>query len=472
MKRKTIGIILASAMVVGSLAGCGSSAAESATAASSDTATNTSTSETASAEATSETTATTEKAASGEKTKIVFQTWNPSEENYDALEAAFEEANPDIDIEFKFLPYADHVEKLKVDLAAGDAADVYGMQTGATYEEFRDYEADLSPYVKEQYGDDWESEYNDYCMSLLKADDGEYYALPLGLTYAGFAWSDDAFLNKYGLSISENEKLDDLKKVCQTLRDNGEYPLAIGAKDAWINIDTWMNIANDINSDKLYSALDGKTSFEDADLIQSLKIWQDCFTEGVFQDGALGVGMYTDTTDLFQKEGSIPMILNGSWACGAFLDSDEGSQKVYNSDDSHHTAFLIDWNNDGKAAPVQASVDVCLCMNKNSAHADEAYRFIDWMLHDGQDYLINQKLQYCPSRTDLELNVNGLSDNGKDCLNFIVKQSESNVGGYREMPYADLKQAITDNLSTLALGDETPEEAASAIQSASEAQAR
>jgi ABC-type glycerol-3-phosphate transport system substrate-binding protein len=111
-------------------------------------------------------------------------------------------------------------------------------------------------------------------------------------------------------------------------------------------------------------------------------------------------------------------------------------------------------------------------MNKNSTHPDEAYRFIDWMLHDGQDYLINQKLQYCPSRTDLELNVNGLSDNGKDCLNFIVKQSESNVGGYREMPYADLKQAITDNLSTLALGDETPEEAASIIQSASEAQER
>lgn len=472
MKKRALGILLSAAMITALLTGCGASSDSTATssaAASSDAPA--ATAESAAA-ATSTAATATSAAASGEKTKIVFQTWNPGEENYEALEAAFEKANPDIDIEFRYVPNEDHFEKLKVDLAAGDAADVFGMQTGASYLEFRDFEADLTPYVQKQYGDDWSKEYNDYCMSLLKADDNEYYALPLGLTYAGFAWADDTFLKKYNLSISENEKLDDLKKVCKTLRDNNQYPLAIGAKDAWIDIDTWMNIANDINSEKLYSALDGKTSFEDPDLVQSFKIWQDCFTDGVFQDGALGVGMYTDTTDQFQKEGSIPMILNGSWAAGAFLETDDASKKVYNSADSHHTAFLIDWNNDGKAAPVQASVDVCLCMNKNTAHPEEAYRFIDWMLHDGQDFLINDKLQYCPSRTDLQLNVKGLSQNGTDCLNFIVEQSKSNVGGYREMPYADLKQAITDNLSTLALGDETPEEAAKVVQAASEAQAR
>lgn len=309
--------------------------------------------------------------ASGDKVQINVQTWNPGEENYEALETAFEKDNPDIDIVFKYVPNEDHYQQLKIDLAAGDAADVFGMQAGANYKEFRDFEADLTPYVEKQYGENWIDEYDPYCMTMIKADDGGYYALPLGLTYAGFAWADDTYLSKYSLKVDSTESLSDLQTVCQTLRDNGEYPMAIGAKDSWINIDTWMNIANDISSEKLYSALEGETSFEDPDLVQSFQIWQDCFTNGTFQDGALGVGMYTDTTDQFQKEGSIPMILNGSWACGAFLDTDDQSQKVYHSDDSHHSAFLIDWNNDGKPAPVQASIDVMLCMNKNSANGNQ-----------------------------------------------------------------------------------------------------
>ena len=50
------------------------------------------------------------------------------------------------------------------------------------YKEFRDFEVDLTPYLVKEYGDDWASNYNEYAMSLLKGDDGEYYAVPLGLS--------------------------------------------------------------------------------------------------------------------------------------------------------------------------------------------------------------------------------------------------------------------------------------------------
>lgn len=68
---------------------------------------------------------------SGEKTVVKFQTWNPGDEEYThAMLEKFEEEHPDIQIDYTFMPYTDHVEKLKVDLSAGDAADVYGVQTG------------------------------------------------------------------------------------------------------------------------------------------------------------------------------------------------------------------------------------------------------------------------------------------------------------------------------------------------------
>ena len=408
---------------------------------------------------------------SGEKTVVKFQTWNPGDEEYThAMLEKFEEEHPDIQIDYTFMPYTDHVEKLKVDLSAGDAADVYGVQTGAMYKEFRDFEEDLTPYMAEKYGDDWTSNFNEYAMSLLQGDDGEYYAVPLGLSYAGYVWANMSYFDKYNLELPTN--YDELKEVCQTFRDNGEYPLVIGAKDSWINIDTWMNIAADINTEKLYSAIEGETPFTDEDLVQSFQIWQNCFTDGVFQDGALGVGMYTDSTDMYQKEGSIPMILNGSWALGAYMDSDEQSQEVYNSEGANHKIFLMDWNNDGKIAPVEEAVDVSLAINNQSKVKDAAWTFVDWMIHEGADTLVNGQLQYMPARNVMELNVEGLNENGTENLEYCVEQGKNNVGGYREMAYAELKETISNELTELALGDVTPEEAAETIEAASQAQER
>lgn len=408
---------------------------------------------------------------SGEKTVVKFQTWNPGDEEYThAMLEKFEEEHPDIQIDYTFMPYTDHVEKLKVDLSAGDAADVYGVQTGAMYKEFRDFEEDLTPYLVKEYGDDWASNYNEYAMSLLKGDDGEYYVVPLGLSYAGYVWANMKYFDKYGLELPTN--YDELKEVCKTFRDNGEYPLVIGAKDSWINIDTWMNIAADINTEKLYSAIEGETPFTDEDLVQSFQIWQNCFTDGVFQDGALGVGMYTDSTDMYQKEGSVPMILNGSWSLGAYMDSDEQSQEVYNGEGANHKIFLMDWNNDGKIAPVEEAVDVSLAINNQSKVKDAAWTFVDWMIHEGADTLVNGQLQYMPARNDMELNVEGLNENGTENLEYCVEQGKNNVGGYREMAYAELKETISNELTELALGDVTPEEAADTIEAASQAQER
>lgn len=408
---------------------------------------------------------------SGEKTVVKFQTWNPGDEEYThAMLEKFEEEHPDIQIDYTFMPYTDHVEKLKVDLSAGDAADVYGVQTGAMYKEFRDFEEDLTPYMAEKYGDDWTSNFNEYAMSLLQGDDGEYYAVPLGLSYAGYVWANMSYFDKYNLELPTN--YDELKEVCQTFRDNSEYPLVIGAKDSWINIDTWMNIAADINTEKLYSAIEGETPFTDEDLVQSFQIWQNCFTDGVFQDGALGVGMYTDSTDMYQKEGSVPMILNGSWSLGAYMDSDEQSQEVYNGEGANHKIFLMDWNNDGKIAPVEEAVDVSLAINNQSKVKDAAWTFVDWMIHEGADTLVNGQLQYMPARNDMELNVEGLNENGTENLEYCVEQGKNNVGGYREMAYAELKETISNELTELALGDVTPEEAADTIEAASQAQER
>lgn len=404
-----------------------------------------------------------------EPVTITFQTWNPGEDGWmDIIIPEFEAENPDIHVEYIYMPYSDHIADMQIKMNNGEGPDIYGMQTGATYNEFRAYEEDLTPYADETWGEGWKDNYIDFCMGLLEAD-GKYYGLPLGLTYAGFAWADVEKLSQYGLEVPTS--LSALKEAAKTLRENGELPMTIGAKDDWINVDTFMNIANDVAGEKIYSAIEGETPFTDEDLVKTLEIWQSLFTEGVFQDGALGVNMYNDTTDLWDY-GDAALCLNGSWACGRYVGTDPDSYAVFNHDGADHDAFLIDWNDDGKPAGIQASVDVVLCMNTNCKNKDAAWKFIDFMLHRGQDILINQGLQYMPSRKDLVLNVEGLSEDGADSLAYIVDQSVSNIAGYREMAYADLKQVICDQLKALATGETTPTDAAAAIEAASQAQAR
>jgi ABC-type glycerol-3-phosphate transport system substrate-binding protein len=113
-------------------------------------------------------------------------------------------------------------------------------------------------------------------------------------------------LEKYGLKTPTSRA--ELAEAAKVLRDAGQYPLCIGAKDDWINLDVWMNIANGVSSEKLYKAIAGEVAFTDADLVKSFEIWKGLFDDGIFQDGALGVNMYTDTTDLFDRDATIPMI--------------------------------------------------------------------------------------------------------------------------------------------------------------------
>lgn len=141
MKRKFVSIGLAALLAVSLLAGCGGKGAAE-TGSTGDTKAVQEADNTGNAETTG--------GGTGEQVTINFQTWNPGEgAAIDEVIAAFEEKYPNIKVNHVYMPYTDHVEKLKIDLASGEGADVFGMQTGATIKEFRDFEMDLTSYAEE-----------------------------------------------------------------------------------------------------------------------------------------------------------------------------------------------------------------------------------------------------------------------------------------------------------------------------------
>lgn len=405
-----------------------------------------------------------------EKTKITFQTWNPDEPAFQKLLEDMDGKLSDVEVELVFIPYSDHISKLKVDLASGEGPDVFGLQTGASMQEFSEFLTDLDPLAKEAWGDDWTSNYVDFAMEQIKGKLDSYFGLPLGMSYAGMIWANDFYFNKYDLEMPKS--YDDLKKVSADLRAEGEYPLASGAKDDWINIDMFMNIVNDINPEIVYQAIEGEASWQDEDIIAAFSLWQSLFTDGIYQDGALGVNMYNDTTDIFEKEASVPMITNGCWVIGNYAKETEEFVKIWSDDNNDHNFNVIsmDWNNDGTPAPVTAAVDVVVVQNKNSKNPEAAWKFMEYMGTDGADILVNDLLFYFPAKANASF-TGSLSEEGTANYNKLMEIS-ANVAGYREMSYPELKQAFADQLKALATEDATPEQAAEAIQAVSDTTTR
>ncbi len=408
------------------------------------------------------------------KTTITFQTWNPADYGPDSpiykIIDSFEEENPDIHVEYVFTNSVAYQEHMRVELIDGNGPDVYGISTGAAFDTFRLFEEDLTPFCERVWGEDWKEKFLDSCLETVSDNNGRIYGLPLGQTYCGYMWADVNMLNQYGCTVPANYQ--DLKETSQTLRKNGQVPLAIGAKDDWMNLDMWMSIAADCDKDTLYNAIEGKASFESEPIIESFRIWQDCFTSGVFQDKAVKMPIYDTVNDMFQKEASIPMITNGSWAMNMYTVSDERTRATFDKEGADHDVFLIDWNGDGKIAPVTADPDVVLCLNPESTQKEAAFRFMDYLVNEGQDLLVNQYLEYMPSRADMELNVQGLSEDGKENLNVIIENGRNNVAGPRGIKYEDLSLAVCGALKELALQHITPEEAASRVEKVSAAMQR
>ena len=95
-------------------------------------------------------------AVAEEPVTVTFQTWNPGEDGWmDIIIEEFEAENPGIKVAYTYMPYSDHIADMQIKMNNGEGPDVYGMQTGATYNEFRQYEEDLTPYADETWGDGW-----------------------------------------------------------------------------------------------------------------------------------------------------------------------------------------------------------------------------------------------------------------------------------------------------------------------------
>jgi len=162
--------------------------------------------------------------------KVELTIWGNHPEWKDPMEeilTAFMEANPDISIQLTEIPGPDYNAKLQTAITGGQPSDILGDLEGNIL--VRVAAGGELPFI-DLTGKVDISGLTETARTQVEVD-GKVYGCPLAAYTVGLAIQNPIF-EKHGLTPPST--WDELLSVCQALKDAGETPIVLGAKD-WVH---------------------------------------------------------------------------------------------------------------------------------------------------------------------------------------------------------------------------------------------
>ena len=418
--KKWIALLLTAAMTL-SLAACGNGTQEPSASTEATPAADSSEKESAPASE--------ESAAEGEVTTLTFWSWLPTTEQSEKMIADFEAANPDIKIDYTRTEQSDFFEKLQVAMASGTGPDLFGMTTGSMMEQYAKFSVNMKE-TADEFWPGWENEINANAVSQCTTEDGTLAGMPLliaGMTTIMYnkTLMDECGVDKVPTTYAE------LQDAAKKAKENGYVCIVAGAADDWVNSD-WF--------------------------VQTMQAWQNLFTEGIFEEGALGVATYPDARDQYFFARKALFFLTGSWHIGPSSPSNSEIQgtEIGNQGDVIGMAPFPSMSDSGEMLAT-SGVDVMVCMNKDCEKKEAAMRFIQYLSNgEGQQFWVNQ-LQGSPVSNNISYTgeIDGeLQQQSIDEVNEYVK----NAAGSRKLMNSEIEKAIQVAMQNVAAGADPAEE--------------
>jgi raffinose/stachyose/melibiose transport system substrate-binding protein len=322
---------------------------------------------------------------------VVWWGWKPVQDEGNGLVAKFKELHPNVNVDFTWQVYADYVPALKLNLAAGEAPDVWFTEFGALLNEHAPFVEDLGPYAEKAWGPDWKKK---FVSAPLEASikDGFVQGIPWITLGAGTLWYNKTIFDRLGLVPPTN--LEEWQAVNAKLKEGGVIPFVQGASEDWVNFDHIMAIANQIAPGKIYEADAGTLPWTDPGLVKSLEVWKSLFDLGIMQDGALAARQYPDASDLFNS-GKAGMIMMGTWQNSAMTQATiDGQKKTYGlTEDFEFVPFAYpDIDGDGKTGPMTVGPDAIAVINKDSPNKEAAWALVEFLMTDPVQQTFSDRL--------------------------------------------------------------------------------
>lgn len=422
MKRKVISTVIAACMVVGTMASFGTSV-NAATSKSED---------------------------SGEKVTLkLFHNWiNVDEAPYfEDIAEEFESTHPNVDIVVENVGDPDYKSKLKVMLGADDAPDIFFSWSGEfAYKFARAGSAlDLTEYYEED--SEWKDSFIQAALEPFQYEEG-IYGVPVRVDAKLMIYNKDLF-EKYNVEVPTT--YDEFLNVCQTFKDAGITPLAMGNSDPWtachyISTFNSMCVPSDVRAvDNNYKT----GTFTDDGYVQALNMLKDLNDKGYF----------TENTNSIDFEVARNDFLTGN-AAMTYMQSIEFRRCAENNLNAGAFKIPFPEGEDGDPELVTGSPDGFM-ISKSCKNPEVAIEFLKLMTSKPwQERMITQ--------LSSPASVQGIhNEENSDALTLQAVDIYSKASGFANWLDADIHSKIADvyvpGLQEVIAGSVTPEDLMSEV---------
>ena len=387
---------------------------------------------------------------SGEEVTLTFWSWLPTNDQSDALIDGFEEANPGIKIEYTRTEQDDFFEKLQVAMASGTGPDLYGMTTGPMMNQYAKFSADMRE-TADEYWPGWEEKINANAVEQCTTEDGTMAGMPLLIAGMTTLMYNKTLMDECGIEKVPTT-YDELLDAAEKAKENGYVCIAAGAADDWVNSDWFVQAANEFENGAVYEADAGERKWTDQCFVDTMQAWKNMFTEGIFEEGALGVAAYPDARDQYFFARKSVFFLTGSWHLGPTSPTNSEIQgtEIGNQGDVIGMAPFPSVSDSGEMLAT-SGVDVMISMNKDCEEKEAAMKFIQFLADgEGQQQWVNY-LQGAPVSNNVAYTgtVDGeLMQESIDTVNEYVQ----NAAGDRKLSNSEVEKAIQVAMQNVAAG--------------------
>jgi raffinose/stachyose/melibiose transport system substrate-binding protein len=411
---------------------------------------------------------------------ITWWGWTPTVQGAATYIKAFNRVYPDIHVTFKEITIAGYDAAMRPALASGVGPDVFDIAPGGgigSIAELAPDTTDLTSAIEKALGPGWKSKIAPIGPAGLTTPSGKLAALPIGSTFAGNLWINQALFAKYGLTAPTT--LATWAHVCSVFKQHGVGCFVQGAGQVAFNQDTLQEISDSIQPGVWTQASKGQISWDNPTIVKALTIWKEMFTDGIMEPGALGLQQYPDANNDFLA-GKDAMVMMGTWymqyATQAGMPPAISAAGVANP--RPFTMVAIPFPNvagGSNPATMFGDADYGISVNNRSNHQAAATTFATWLTTSkaGQQTVANL-LNDIPSLDGIQPDwstvklVNGAVQEPN--LQQLIKSTSTSSEPRLSLVSANLQQAIGVASTTVAAGSATPAQAAATLENTMKSQ--
>lgn len=313
------------------------------------------------------------------KGDVVAWAWGDNQDIADSIAARFMEEYPNINLTLRLVPLPDYVTKLSAALASGKGPDAYNLGADMI-PQFGPLSADLKPLFETVLGEDYQSKLVPAMLDEVTYKD-RIVGGPGNITGAGTVIVNQRLLKSLDLEWpTDITSIQQLANFCAQVKAKGKGCIGIGAKDEWVSQDVLQALSNSIEPGVFRAAVEGEKDWTDPVIVEAFDLWQQLFSMGIAQDGALGMAMYPDVDQAFER-GDFVAEAMGTWIAQNFTTTNSiAYQKGAGVEDPKPLETTVERfpGIGGNPVDVFASVAWGTAINANSENKAAAAAWVNW----------------------------------------------------------------------------------------------